>query len=140
MERTRIRRRALALLLAIPAMLGLDAMPALAEVVEVSTQTTVSAPRRVERRTNVTFNGTVTADDERCTSGVPVLVTKPTPVGRQVSRRSVVMTSAGGGFSYSKQVYRSGWWTFTFEGKTFMEGDTVITCLSSSVQVFLRAT
>jgi hypothetical protein len=73
-------------------------------------------------------------------SGVPVVVTKPSPVGSQVSRRPVVTTDASGSFSYSKTIYRTGTWTFAFLGRTIVgEGrDDVIECLPSSVELTIR--
>ena len=139
MRTRRIRLAVVATALATVGLLVLEAAPALADVTEVETQITVSAPERVQKRTSVTFSGQLSSADPRCVSNVTLTVTKPTPLAWQITRRRVVQTSDSGSFSYTKRIYFTGTWTFSFEGFTISDPDGSVVCLPSTVQFHIRA-
>jgi hypothetical protein len=112
----------------------------MAEVTRADTQVTVSAPASVVKRTSVTFNGQLTSSDPRCIGNVTMTVTKPAPLSWQVGRRRIVSTDANGNFSYTKDIYRSGTWTFSFEGMSIaLSPDETLVCGASTAEITIHA-
>ena len=113
--------------------------PAAAEILHAPTTLEVTASsQRVERRTPVTFTGQLSSPDAACVGSVTLVVSRPTLLGTQEFRRSVV-TDANGSFSFTKKIYVSGVWTFSVGERTVSTGTDTIVCAASTDQVRVRA-
>jgi len=142
MRTRRIRLAVVTTAMATVGVLTFQALPAAAAIQNVETQVQVSAPSTVQKRTPVTFSGSLTSANPDCVSNAVITVTKPTPGAWQVMRRQTFTTSTSGSFSYTKKIYFSGTWTFSFEGRTFVDaatGDTIV-CQPSTARFDIRAT